>query len=124
MHRDGEVSLVEAMTTIKAKQEELQRWSEVVQPLADMVEPPAEGVEPRPLLERIRDAPVKITSYVQGMVKFVSIQLLSFVKSLYPKADLCPIAEGIARDCSDEAFQRYMEEMDLIDEEISMFINL
>ena len=53
IRRDGEVGLVEAMTTIRMQQPKLQQWTEVAQPLADMVEPPVEGAEPRPLVKKL-----------------------------------------------------------------------
>lgn len=105
MRRDSEISLVRAMTTIKAQQEHLQELSNAAQLVANMVEPLAEGVEPHPLVDRIRDVPVRITSLIQGMAKSVSKQLLGFVKLFYPKADLSPVAEGVAADCSDETYR-------------------
>lgn len=86
MRQDGEVDLVRAMTTIKG-------LSDAAQLVADLVEPPADGVEPRPLIDRIRDTPGKITSLIQGMAKSISKQLLGFVKSFYPKSDLSLVAE-------------------------------
>lgn len=68
------------------------------------MEPPVEGVETCPLAEILKDVPGKFADYVQNMAKSVSEQLLSFVKSSYPQADLDPIMEGIAEDCSDELF--------------------
>lgn len=72
--------------------------------MADMVEPPVDSADPYPLVERLRDAPGKITGYVQGMAKSVSKQLLAFMKFFYPNANLSPVAEGIVGDCTDEVF--------------------
>ena len=111
MHEDGEVDLVNAIKTIQQREAEfeaaklaLKEVSKAAQSIADMVEPRIEGAEPCPLSEILKDVPAKFSGYIQKMAKFVSKQLLSFVKSFYPSADLMPMEEGIAKDCSDELF--------------------
>ena len=88
------------------------------------MEPPADGVESRPLAAKLRDAPAKITNLLQGMAKSVSRQVLAIVKSLYPKADLSVVVEGIAADCSDDAYKKYLQDLDPVAEEVVKFVSL
>ena len=44
--------------------------------------------------------------------------IIGVVKSYLPQFNLAPIAEGIAPDCSDEKFQDYCKESEVIAEEI------
>ena len=44
--------------------------------------------------------------------------MIGVVKSYWPQHNLAPIAKGIAADCSDEKFQSYCKESEVIAEEI------
>lgn len=127
MRKDADRDLIKAMTALqeaealKSKHEEL---VQVVQPIADMFEPQVEGVPPRPLASILQDIPMKLQEYVSGMVKSVAKQVLAFVKSFYPRADLSPIAEGMAGDCGEENFQQYLQDLEPIAEQVAARIEL
>ena len=44
--------------------------------------------------------------------------MLGIVKSYWPQHNLAPIAKGIAADCSEETFQGYYKDTEVIVEEI------
>ena len=44
--------------------------------------------------------------------------MLGIVKSYWPQHNLAPVAKGIAADCSDQDFQGYCKEIEVIVEEI------
>ena len=44
--------------------------------------------------------------------------MIGIVKSYWPQHNLAPIAKGIAADWSDEEFQSYCKELEVIVEEI------
>ena len=46
------------------------------------------------------------------------------MKSFYPKANLGVVADGVAADCSDEKFQKLMQEMAPIAERMAQRIRL
>jgi len=83
--------------------------------VVDMVDPPEDGVpDARSLLERLREAPAKISGFVSENTKVFVSHVFGLVKSHWPRADVSPLAEGMAADCSEEKFAEYLEEVKLV----------
>jgi hypothetical protein len=75
-------------------------------------DPPEEGVvDNRTLLERLREALQKISSYLTKTTKTYVARVLGLVKSFWPKDNLSPLADGMAVDCSDQKFAEYLKEV-------------
>jgi hypothetical protein len=53
------------------------------------------------LLERLREALQKIASYLSETTKIYVAHVLGLVKSFWPKADVKPLEDGMAADCSE-----------------------
>ena len=70
------------------------------------------------------DTPNRLVEYVQRMARSIPNQVLSFIKSFYPKADLTVVTGGVAADCSDEKLQQLMTETAPIAEGIAQHIKL
>ena len=102
----------------------LSKIVEDAQLIANMVESRVEGVESRPLTDILKDVSELLSGYIHRMARSVTQQVLSFVKSFYPRANLEPMAEGIADDCSDDRFKEIMLEMDPIAQEVAKQLNL
>ena len=75
-------------------------------------------------MERLQDTPGRLLEYVLRLARSIPNQVLSFSKSFYPKADLGVVANGVATDCSDEKFQKLMQEMAPIAKRIAQRIKL
>ena len=70
------------------------------------------------LVERLEEAPKKFFDVMTATSKNYLTHMIGVVKSYWPQHNLAPIAKGIAADCSDEKFQSYCKESEVIAEEI------
>jgi hypothetical protein len=95
------------------RQKQLDDLEGAAQVVVNMVDPPKEGVvNTRTLLERLREAPQKITSYVSETTRTYVAHVLGLVKLFWPKADVSRLADGVAADCSGERFVEYLQEVE------------
>ena len=82
------------------------------QAVVDMVDPVGDGAAgEKSLMERLREAPQKISSYLSETSKQYMAHVLGLVKSYWPVANLAPLSDGLAVGCSDEQFDQYVEEL-------------
>ena len=70
------------------------------------------------LVECLEEAPKKIFDVMTATSKNYLTHMIGVVKSYLPQSNLAPIAKGIAPGCSDEKFQEYCKESEIIAEEI------
>ena len=70
------------------------------------------------LVERLEEAPKKFFDIMTATSKNYLTHMIGVVKSYLPQYNLTPIAKGIAPDCSDDKFQGYCKESEVIAEEI------
>ncbi|MCQ8063999.1 hypothetical protein NP303_24870 [Salmonella enterica] len=99
---------------------ELQELSVAAEDLVNAIAPVEEGAGPQSLVERLKAAP----SRVAGLCKTVCKQVLAVVKSYYPRADLAAAGDGVARNCTEEAYAQYLEEVEPIASKMSEFVSL
>ena len=83
-----------------------------------MVDYEGEASSSRSLVERLEEAPRKIIDFMTATSKNYLTHMLGIVKSYWPQHNLAPVAKGIAADCSDQDFQGYCKEIEVIVEEI------
>ena len=89
------------------------------QAIVDVVDPQeGEASSSRSLVERLEGAPRKIIDFTTATSKNYLSHMLVIVKSYWPQNNLAPIAKGIAANCSDQDFQGYCKETEMIAEEI------
>jgi hypothetical protein len=94
------------------KQKQLEELEGAAQVVVAMVDPPKEGaIDNNSLLEHLREASQKIFSYLSETTKTYVAHVLGLVKSFWPIVNLSPLVDGIAADCSDEKFAKYLEEV-------------
>jgi hypothetical protein len=123
---DTEWQFVECLQQIKALGEkdeqlrtELEELRGAAQELVDMVDPPEEGeASPRPLLERLREAPKKVLKFLSEAPVACVSNALAYVKSFLSTARLEIFAQGMAADCADEQFEEYLREAQPVAEQI------
>ena len=70
------------------------------------------------LVERLEEAPKKFFDIMMATSKNYLTHMIGIVKSYWPQHNLAPIAKGIAVDCTEEKFQGYCKETEVIAEEI------
>jgi hypothetical protein len=84
-----------------------------------MVDPPEEGeINPRPLLEWLREAPKKAFKFLSEAPVTCVNNALAIVKSFLPNAQLEIFAQGMAADCTEDQFDRYLLEAQPVSESI------
>ena len=70
------------------------------------------------LVEHLEEAPKKFFDIMEATSKNYLTHVIGVVKSYWPQHNLAPIAKGIAADCSEETFQGYCKDTEVIAEEI------
>ena len=83
-----------------------------------MVDSEEEPLSNKSLVERLEEAPKKFFDVMTATSKNFLTHMIGVVMSYWPQHNLAPIAKGIAPDCSDEKFQDYYKESEVIAEEI------
>ena len=63
------------------------------------------------LLERLREAPQRISSFFSDNSRYYLAHALGLVKSFLPSANLALFGDGVAVGCSEEKFSEYVAEM-------------
>jgi hypothetical protein len=116
---DTERQFVDSLQRIKTLGEELESIRGAARELVDVVDPPEEGeANPRPLLERLREAPKKVMKFLSEAPVTCVNNALAIVKSFLPSAKLEIFAQGMAADCTEEQFNRYLLEAQSVSEHI------
>jgi len=115
---------VEKLTKIKANADkqmvgDMKQIRELSQRLADlevaakvvvdMVED--EGAAEKSLLERLHEAPQRLSSFFSETSRDYLAHALGLVKSFLPYVNLSFIGDGVAVGCSEEKFSEYVAEM-------------
>jgi hypothetical protein len=99
--------------------EELESIRGAARELVDVVDPPEEGeASPRPLLERLREAPKKVMELLSEAPVTCVNNALTIVKTFLPSAKLEIFAQGMAADCTEKQFDRYLLEAQPVSERI------
>jgi phage gp36-like protein len=102
-----------------AMQKQLEDLQKAAQVVIDMVDPPEEGViDNRILLEGLQEAPQKIAGFISKTTRTYVAHVLGLFKSFWPKANLEPLADGMAADCSQERFTEYLKEVESVAQKI------
>jgi hypothetical protein len=99
-------------TEQELNKKELEELKDAAQVVVDMVDPLEEGVvSDKTLLERLRETPQKITSYISATTRTYVEDILGLIKSYWPKANLEPLAIGMSADCTEDKFKELVEEV-------------
>jgi hypothetical protein len=64
-----------------------------------------------PLVDRLKEAPSRLATYVKHLAKTIPNQVLAFMKSYFPKAPVDVVAGGLAANCTDEQYVELLEQM-------------
>jgi hypothetical protein len=76
------------------------------------------------LVDRLKEAPGHLATYVKHLVKSIPNQVLAFMKSYFPKAPVDLVAGGLATNCTDEKYAELLEQMAPIVEQVAEKLNL
>jgi hypothetical protein len=114
---DTERQFVDGLQRIKTLGKELEDLRGAARELVDMVDPPEEGeTNPRPLLEWLREASKKVFKLLSEAPVTCVNNAHAVVKSFLPNAQLEIFAQGMAADCTEDQFDRYLLEAQPVSE--------
>jgi hypothetical protein len=76
------------------------------------------------LVDRLKEAPGRLATYVKHLAKSIPNQVLAFMKSYFPKAPVDVVAGGLAANCTDEQYKELLEQRAPITEQVAEKLNL
>jgi hypothetical protein len=103
---------------------QLKDLEEAALPIARLLVPHPGGPKMAPLVERLREAPGRLATYVKHLAKSIPNQVLVYMKSYFPKALLDIVTGGLAANCTDEQYAELLEQMAPIAEQVAEKLNL
>jgi hypothetical protein len=102
----------------------LTELEEAALPIARLLVPHPGGPKIAPLVDRLKEAPGRLATYIKHLAKSIPNQVLAFMKSYFPKAPVEVVAGGLAASCTDEQYTELLEHMAPIAEQVAEKLNL
>jgi hypothetical protein len=81
---------------------QLKELEEAALPIARLLVPHPGGPKIAPLVDRLKEAPRRLATYVKHLAKSIPNQVLAYMKSYFPKAPVDAVTGGLAANCTDE----------------------
>jgi hypothetical protein len=103
---------------------QLKELEEAALPIARLLVPHPGRPKIAPLVDRLREAPGRLATYVKHLAKSIPKQVLAYMKSYFPKAPVDVVARGLAANCTDEQYAELLEQMAPIAEQVTEKLNL
>jgi hypothetical protein len=103
---------------------QLKELEEATLPIARLLVPHSGGPNIAPLVDRLREAPGRLATYVKHLAKSIPNQVLTYMKSYFPNALVDVVAGGLAANCTDEQYTELLEQMAPIAEQVAGKLNL
>jgi hypothetical protein len=75
-------------------------------------------------VDRLREAPSRLATYVKHLAKSIPNQILAYMKSYFPKAPVDVVTGGLAANCTAEQYAELLEQMAPIVEQVAEKLNL
>jgi hypothetical protein len=104
--------------------DQLKELEEAALPIARLLVPHPSRPKIAPLVDRLKEAPGCLVTYVKHLAKSIPNQVLAFMKSYFPKAPVDVVAGGLAANCTDEQYAELLEQMAPITEQVAEKLNL
>jgi hypothetical protein len=103
---------------------QLKELEEAALPIARLLVPHPGGPKIAPLVDRLKEAPSRLATYVNHLAKSIPNQVLAFMKSYFPKAPVDVVAGGLAANCTYEQYAELLEQMAPIADQVAEKLNL
>jgi hypothetical protein len=104
--------------------DQLKELEEATLPIARLLVPHPGGPKIAPLVDRLKEAPGRLVTYVKHLVKSIPNQVLVYIKSYFPNAPVDVVSGGLAANCTDDQYKGLLEEMAPIAEQVVEKLNL
>jgi hypothetical protein len=108
----------------EALRAQLKELEEAALPIARLLVPHPGGPKIAPLMDRLREAPSRLETYVKHLARSIPKQVLAFMKSYFPKAPVEVVAGGVAANFTDEQYAKLLEQMAPIAKQVAEKLNL
>jgi hypothetical protein len=103
---------------------QLKELEEATHPIARLLVPHPSGLKIAPLVDRLREAPSRLATYVKHLAKSIPNQILAYMMSYFPKAPVEVVVGGLAANFTDEQYTELLDQMALIAEQVAEKLNL
>jgi septal ring factor EnvC (AmiA/AmiB activator) len=103
---------------------QLKELEEATLPIARLLVPRPGGPKIALLVDRLREAPGRLATYVKHLAKSIPNQVLAYMKSYFPKALMDVVVGGLAANCIDEQYAELLEQMAPIAKQVAGKLNL
>jgi hypothetical protein len=104
---------------------QLKELEEAALPIARLLVPHPGGPNIVPLVDRLREAPGRLVTYVKHLAKSIPNQVLAYMKSYLPKDPVDVVAGGLlAANCTNEQYAELLEPMAPVAEQVTKKLNL
>jgi hypothetical protein len=103
---------------------QLKELEEAALPIARLLVPHPGGSKIAPLVDRLKEAPGRLATYVKHLAKSILNQVLVYMKSYFPKAPVDVVSGGLAANCTDGQYKVLLDEMAPIAEQVAEKLNL
>jgi hypothetical protein len=103
---------------------QVKELEDVALPIVRLLVPHSGGTKIAPLVDRLKEAPGLLATYVKHLAKSIPNQVLAYMKSYFPKASVDVVAGGLAVNCTDDQYKTLLEEMAPIAAEVAEKLNL
>jgi hypothetical protein len=103
---------------------QLNELEEAALPIARLLVPHPGKPKIAPLVDRLKEAPGRLATYVKHLAKSIPNQVLAYMKSYLPKAPVDVVAGGLAANCTDDQYKALLEQMAPIAEQVAEKLNL
>jgi hypothetical protein len=104
--------------------DQLKKLEEGALPIARLLVPHSGGPKIAPLVDRLKEAPRRLATYVKHLAKSIPNQVLAFMKSYFPKAPVDVVVDGLAANFMDDQYKVLLEEMAPIAEQVAKKLSL
>jgi hypothetical protein len=105
-------------------QAQLKELEEATLPIARLLVPYPSGSKIAPLVDRLREAPTRLATYVKHSAKSIPNQILAYMKSYFPEALVDVVTGGLAANYIGEQYAELLEQMAPIAEQVAEKLNL
>jgi predicted NodU family carbamoyl transferase len=78
---------------------QLKELEEAALPIVRLLVPHPGGLKIAPLVDQLREAPVRLATYINHLEKSILNQVLAYMKLYFPKAPVDVVAGGLAANC-------------------------
>jgi hypothetical protein len=131
LHEASDRDLVNCYKSLQKLNEDCERMrgqlkelEEAALAIARLLVPQPGGPKIAPLVDRLKEAPKRLATYVKHLAKSIPNQVLAYIKSYFPKAPVDVVVEGLAANCTNEQYKELLEQMAPITEQVAEKLNL